>query len=321
MKLVSIVVPIYNEAPVLDIYFKTMEGILSGVAGEKGVRFEIVAVNDGSSDGTLEKLKEWQGRLDYLSVLSLSRNFGQEPAVFAGLSRAKGDAVIVMDCDLQDPPEMISLMVEKWLEGYEVVNCRRVSRKSDTWFKRDSAGLYYSILNKLSYKVKYPNNVNNFRLVSRRVTDIILAMPEKQKFYRGLVAYCGFKSCDIEIVRNRRAGGQSKYRFKEMARLAIEGITSTSVKPLGWALGWGIFFAGIGLAGALALLILYLVGIGLNYTLLGILAGLCFFSGTVLIAAGITGLYLGKAFEEIKGRPYAIEEAFYPGRERKKEGE
>lgn len=320
MKLVSIVVPMYNEAPVIDNYFRTMREVLGDASAKKGVRFEIIAVNDGSGDGTLDKLRQWQKEINCLSVLSLSRNFGQEPAVFAGLERARGDAAIVMDCDLQDPPEMILPMIEKWEKGYDVVNCRRVSRKSDTRFKRDTAGLYYAILNKLSHKVKYPHNVNNFRLVSRRMLDLILAMPEKQKFYRGLVAYCGFKSYDLEIERKQRAEGESKYNFKAMVRLAVDGIASTSTKPLSWALGFGIFFLGLGALSSIALLVLYLLGIGLNYTLFGILSGLSFFTGILLVFLGIVGIYLGKAFEEIKGRPFAIEEAFYPAKERQ-EGE
>ncbi len=318
MKLVSIVVPMYNEAPVIDIFFETMRAIIAGIEEKKDVRFEIIAVNDGSGDGTLDKLLKWQGELNCLSVLSLSRNFGQEPAVFAGLRRARGDAAIVMDCDLQDPPEMILPMIEKWEEGYDVVNCRRVSRKSDTKFKRDTAGLYYAILNKLSHKVKYPHNVNNFRLVSRRVLDVILAMPETQKFYRGLVAYCGFKSFDLEIERKKRAKGESKYNFKAMVRLAVDGIASTSTKPLSWALGFGAFFAALGVVSAAALSVLYLLGIGANYTLFGILSGLSFFGGMAFVFLGIIGIYLGKAFEEIKARPFAIEEAFYPARERDK---
>lgn len=319
MKLVSIVVPMYNEAPVIDIFFKTMRQVLAETATRAGVRFEVIAVNDGSADDTLDKLLKWQGELSYLSVLSLSRNFGQEPAVFAGLEKARGDAVIVMDCDLQDPPEMILPMVEKWQEGYDVVNCRRVSRKSDTKFKRDTAGLYYAILNKLSYKVKYPHNVNNFRLVSRRVLDVILAMPEKQKFYRGLVAYCGFKSFDLEIERKKRAKGESKYNFKAMVRLAIDGIASTSTKPLSWALGFGAFFSALGALSAAALLALYLLGIDLNYTLFGVLSGLAFFTGVTLAFMGIVGIYIGKAFEEIKARPFAIEDAFFPSRDRRQE--
>ena len=314
-KLVSIVVPMYNESEMCDIFFETVNKYLNDITtSKKHIAFEIIAVNDGSIDDTLKKLYKQNEKADNVTVLSLSRNFGQEPAVFAGLEKAKGDAIIVMDCDLQDPPELISQMVDKWEEGYNVVNARRVTRKSDTKFKRDTAGVYYNILNKLSNKVKFPHNVNNFRLISRKVLDIILAMPEKNKFYRGLVPFTGFKSAEIDIERKKRHSGTSKYNFKSMLKLAADGITATSVKPLLWAFGFGVAFIILGILGAIALIILSLYNISLNYTLTGLISAMSFFSGIILMFAGITGLYIGKCYEEIKGRPFNIIDLYIPSK-------
>lgn len=313
-KLISIVVPMYNESEMAELFFETLS---KHTAFNKQISFEYIAVNDGSSDGTLEKLLSLQKVYSNLCVVSLSRNFGQEPAVFSGLEKAKGDAVIVMDCDLQDPPELIPLMAEKWLEGYDVVNARRISRKSDTKLKRDTAGLYYNILNRLSYKVKYPHNVNNFRLVSRKVLEIILNMPEKNKFYRGLVPFAGFKSVDIDIERKKRLKGESKYNFKAMLKLALDGITSTSTKPLNFALCFGAFFTAIGFLGGTALVIMALSGIAFNEVLFGLLCGMSFFTGLNILFTGINGLYTGKCYDEVKSRPFYIVDKYIPAKSEK----
>ena len=310
MKTVTVVTPMYNESAVMDDFFAALSEADAAVRKAfPEVSLNIVCVNDGSRDDTLQKLTEQHAKTENLTVVNLSRNFGQEPAVFAGLSEAKGDAVIVMDCDLQDPPSLIPEMIDKWLEGYDVINCKRVSRVSDTTFKKNTAGLYYRILNKLSYKVKFPGNVNNFRLIDRRVLDVVLAMPETQKFYRGLVPYAGFKTCEIEFARKPRLKGESKYSLRAMSRLAIEGITATSVKPLFWALPAGLILLALGLGGGLATLILWLCGLLFNETLFGVLSGLFFVTGIILTSTGIQSIYLAKIFEEIKGKPFYIKES------------
>lgn len=312
-KLISIVVPMFNEFETIDTFFITLKKYIDIITKEKNyISFEVIAVNDGSNDDTLSKLIKQNENNDFVSIVSLSRNFGQEPAIFAGLQKAKGDAVIVMDCDLQDPPEFIPQMVQKWEEGFEIVNARRVSRKKDTKFKRDTASIFYKILNKLSYKVKYPTNVNNFRLVSRKVLDIILSMPENNKFYRGLVAFTGFKSYEIDIERKQRQSGKSKYNLKAMTNLAIDGITATTIKPLFWAFKIGLFFSIIGFLGAITLIILSILKINFNITLCGIVCALSFFSGIVLIFNGILGIYIGKSYEEIKARPFNIIDFYLP---------
>jgi dolichol-phosphate mannosyltransferase len=320
-KLISVVVPMYNETETAGLFFETAQKTIKAVCAEKQhISFEFIAVNDGSTDDTLDKLLSLQKVYGNIYIVSLSRNFGQEPAVFAGLSKAKGDAVIVMDCDLQDPPEFIGQMVDLWEKGYDVVNARRVSRASDTKIKRDTAQIYYNILNKLSHRIKYPENVNNFRLVDRRVLDIILNMPEKNKFYRGLVPFAGFKSVDIEIDRKKRVLGKSKYNFKAMLSLAINGVASTSIKPLYWASVIGAVFMLLGILGSVAALVLAAFGIRFNAIIALLFCAMSFFCGISLFFTGINGIYIGKCYEEIKGRPFYIIDKFILPEENNKNG-
>lgn len=319
MKLVSIIVPMYNESSMVDDFFSTVLSITGRIKNSSPhYDFEIIAIDDGSTDDTLDKLTAWHNKKECVGVISLSRNFGQEPAIFAGLEKSRGDAVIVMDCDMQDPPEFIEEMLKKWEEGYDVVNARRTKRKADSAFKRDTAGMYYRLLNRLSYKVKYPHNVNNFRLVSRRVLDTVLSMPEKNKFYRGLVPYAGFKSAEILIERQHRLKGESKYNLKAMTRLAVDGITATSTKPLYYPLIAGLVMSATAVLAMIALLIVYLLkdypaafwagGFGFA----SIAAIIFFCSGIILTAVGIVGVYAAKAYDELKGRPFNIVESYLP---------
>jgi dolichol-phosphate mannosyltransferase len=313
VKLISLVVPLYDEAEMADIFLTNINSTVAEIKKARNyLDFEIIAVNDGSRDATYQILKNWYRKSDNLGIVSLSRNFGQEAAVFAGLEKAKGAAVIVMDCDLQDPPEAIIKMIEKWEAGADIVNAVRVDRTVDGKFKKSSASLYYKFLNRLSGKVKYPHNVNNFRLVSRRALDVILAMPEKNKFFRGLVPYAGFKTDSVEIVRQKREKGKSKYNLKAQLKLASDGIAATTVKPLVWPLYSGALFFASGLLGGIALALLCAFGVSLNYTLWGIIAGMGFFGGIIMIYLGIIGFYVGKSFEEIKARPQSITEEYLP---------
>ena len=231
MKKISLVIPMYNESSMVELLFATLEEkLLSPLKGKYA--FEIVAVNDGSSDNTLELLKKEQENRKELVIVDLSRNWGQEPAVRAGLMNATGDCVIPMDADLQDPPEIIPTMLEKWEEGFEVVNALRVSRKVDGSFKRNSAGLFYRYINKISPKVKVPQNVNNFRLIDRRVVDEVNALSESNRVLRIEIPFVGFKVATVEIIRAKRAKGESHYPFSSMVSLARSSIVSVSVKPL-----------------------------------------------------------------------------------------
>ena len=234
MKKISIVVPMYNEEEVAPLFFDA----ISKVEEEcKNYEFEIVAVNDGSKDTTLELLLNKQKEKPNLVVVDLSRNWGHESAVRAGLLTATGDAIIPIDADLQDPPEIIPQMIEMWENGYQVVNARRGSRDKDTSFKKNTAGIYYKLLNKLSGKVKIADNVANYRLIDRQVLDEVNKLPESNRVFRIEVPYVGFKTGEVLFAREERAKGKSKYNFSAMFNLALSSVVSVSTKPLNWTIG------------------------------------------------------------------------------------
>ena len=328
---ISICAPMYNESLVVGKFFeKINETIADLEAKNPDLEFEIVVTNDGSRDDTLEQLKAQTARQKNLRVVNLSRNFGHDPAIFACVEHATGDAIIVMDADLQDPPELIGPMCEKFLEGYDVVNAKRTNRKVDRAFQRHTASLYYKLLNKLSYKVKYPENVNSFRLISRRVAKTIKTFPSNEKIFRNSVAQAGFKTCEIEFVRQARVGGKTKYNKKAMMRLALSGIADSGVKPLSFGFYISIWFGIIG--GFLTLLALSF-GIASAVTpyesapwLLEFCASPLFIIGSVfsffilftgigLSIHSISAFYLGKAYTEIKARPiYSVENVYEGGK-------
>ena len=225
-KLISIVVPMYNEHEMVDIFFERINQI---VQENNAYDFEILVVNDGSKDDTLALLKEHKKHQSNLTIVSLSRNFGHEPAVAAGLSKAKGDAVVVMDCDMQDPPEVISEMLKKFEEGYEVVNGRRASRKEDSMMKRLTAKEFYKICDKMSGKIRVPQNVGHFRLISRRVVDEVNKLTENNRVFRIQVPYVGFKTTEVLFTRAKREKGKTKYNYKSMTKLAMDAFASKTV--------------------------------------------------------------------------------------------
>lgn len=311
MKKISIVTPMYNEAPMVRLYLETVDAVLSKLTNYD---YEIICVNDGSKDGTLELLKKEQESFPKLIIVDLSRNWGQEAAVRAGLLTASGDAVIPMDADLQDPPELIPQLIEKWEEGFEVVNAKRVSRKKDTAFKRNSAGVFYRVLDKLSPKVKIPQNVNNFRLLDRVVVDTVNALPEKNRVLRIQIPFVGFKIAQIEFARQERAKGESHYPLKAMINLATSSITSLSTKPLSWSLGVVIFLGLTFFLSGTTELVLYILqkcnvyeflpSFGYwSWLVINIILLLAIILGGVLT---VISLYLAKVVEESQGRPSVI---------------
>ena len=240
MKKVSIVVPMYNEEEMAPIFFEHIEKIIQE---NPNYDFEVVAVNDGSKDKTLELLLEKQKSFKNLVVVDLSRNWGHESAVHAGLQTATGDAIIPIDADLQDPPEIIPQMIEMWEQGYQVVNAQRSSRAKDTGFKKNTAGIYYKILNSMSGKVKIPDNVANFRLIDRQVLDELLKLQETNRVFRIQVPFLGYKTGFVQFAREERVKGESKYNFSAMFNLAVESLVSVTTKPLRWSIGFSVFFA------------------------------------------------------------------------------
>ena len=311
MKKISIVTPMYNEAPMVHLFVETLEGVLSKL---QGYEYEIVCVNDGSKDNTLELLKQEQENNNHLVIVDLSRNWGQESAVRAGLLTASGDAVIPMDADLQDPPELLPEMIGKWEEGFEVVNAKRVSRKKDTAFKRNSAGIYYRILDKLSPKVKIPQNVNNFRLLDRNVVDTINQLPETNRVLRIEVPFVGFKICEVEFARQERAKGESHYPLKSMINLATSSLTSLSTKPLSWSMPISIVLFCLFVLSGITELVLFILQVChvhifmsevgyWGWLIINVLLLLGFVMGFMLT---ILSLYTAKIVEESQGRPSVI---------------
>ncbi|NQW92593.1 MAG: glycosyltransferase family 2 protein, partial [Polaromonas sp.] len=228
--MLSVIVPAYNEEEVLPIFHARLVAALANVQELAG-RWEVVYVNDGSKDGTLRLLKELQQNDPAIGVANLSRNFGKEAAMSAGLKLARGDAVILIDADLQDPPELIGDMVRVWQQGADMVNMKRSSRQGETWFKKASAAWFYEVINWLS-DVHIPENVGDFRLLSRRAVDALNQLPESNRFMKGLFAWIGYKQVVVEYDRHARAAGETKWPYFKLLNFAIEGITGFSVVPL-----------------------------------------------------------------------------------------
>lgn len=312
MKKISLVIPMYNEEEMVPLLFSTLNEKLF-VPLKDRYAFEVVAVNDGSKDKTLELLKVEQEKYSQLVIVNLSRNWGQEPAVRAGLVTASGDAVIPMDADLQDPPEIIPQMLEMWNNGYEVVNAIRVSRNKDTSFKRNSAGIFYRFLDKISPKVKIPNNVNNFRLLDRRVVDEVNAMSETNRILRVEIPFVGFKTGAVEIIRAERAKGVSHYPLKAMVSLAKNSMLSVSVKPLEYPVYIAIFLASTYMLSAVAELVLFILKLCkvIDISSLALWSWLVinvilFIAVIIVSIQALNSLYLGKAVEESAKRPSVI---------------
>lgn len=310
MKKISIIVPMYNEEEAAPYFFEAIDKVIEGIPGYD---FEIVAVNDGSKDGTLELLKKEHEKRNNLVVVNLSRNWGHECAVRAGFINCTGDCAIPMDADLQDPPEIIPEMIKMWEDGYKVVNAKRSSRKNDTSFKRNTAGLYYKILNKMGKKVKIAQNVANFRLIDRRVIDEVNALPEKNRVFRVQVPFVGFKTGEVLFVRPNRVKGETKYPLKSMINLALDSITSLTTVPLKLPITIGIVSGGLAGVSVLTELVFFILKLCNVVNLSGVtlwgwlLASLIvgFFAITMLVL-GLFGIYLGTITEEVRGRPAVI---------------
>lgn len=300
----SVIVPCYNEEDVLPIFHARLVAALAGFDGG----WEVVYVNDGSKDGTLRILKELQRSHPSTGFAALSRNFGKEAAMSAGLRLARGEAIVLIDADLQDPPELIPEMVQAWREGADVVNMKRRSRQGETWFKKASAEWFYRVINGLS-EVPIPENVGDYRLLSRRAVEALNLLPERNRFMKGLFAWIGYNQVTIEYDRHARAAGETKWPYLKLLNFAIEGITGFSVVPLRLASYAGFLTAFGAFIYALVLLVKTLtVGEsvkGFPTLILTILI----LGGLQLMAMGIIGEYLGRLFMESKNRPlYLLDE-------------
>lgn len=297
----SVVIPAFNEQEVLPISYPRLKQVMDSLG-----RYELIFVNDGSRDDTLALLKKIATEDKNVKVLSFSRNFGHQEAVSAGMAKASGDAVIIIDCDLQDPPEVIPEMVEKWKLGADIVYGKRVKRKGESAFKKLTAWIYYRVIRMLGGQY-IPPNTGDFRLIDRRVCDALNDMPEKNRFLRGMSAWAGYRSEPVEFVREERAAGQTKYTLKKMMKLAGDGAVSFSNKPLKMPLVLGMFTGFMSLLYLVVSIILASTGI---WSYLHILFSLVFIliSG-LFVSLGIFGLYLGRIYDEAKNRPiYIIDE-------------
>jgi glycosyltransferase involved in cell wall biosynthesis len=299
----------YNEAESLAAFF----GRLVPVLTSQGETFEIVCVNDGSRDATLDRLIAARQLESRIRVLNLSRNFGKEAALTCGIDYARGDAVIPIDADLQDPPELIGEMVRMWRQGFDVVLAQRIDRSADRILKRKTAEWFYRLHNMIS-KPAIPPNVGDFRLMDRRVVEALKTLPERQRFMKGLFAWVGFRQAAIPYAREMRLAGKSKFSGWRLWNLALEGITSFSTAPLRiWTyLGLAIAFAAFALGAFIVGRVLYLGRDLPGYA--SLITVVLFLGGVQLIGIGVLGEYLGRIYNETKGRPiYIVRDRFDDG--------
>lgn len=303
MKKISIVIPMYFEEEVVNKCYERIKNVVNNL---QGYEYEIIFINDGSTDKTLELLEEIAKNDNNVKVISFSRNFGHQAAVSAGLKEVTGDVVAIMDADLQDPPELIPDMIKLWEDGNEVIYGKRKKRKGESAFKLLSAKMFYNILNSLS-DVEIPKDTGDFRLVDRKVIDTINSMPEHNKFLRGLFSWVGYKQYSFEYERQKREAGKTKYPFKKMYKLALDGLIGFSSKPLKLVGGLGIFSIVVS-----AIVLIYSV---LSYVFkwnnlttgwASIMVTITFFSGIILISLWMIGEYIGRIYDESKKRPEYI---------------
>ena len=307
MKKISVVIPMYYEEEVVDICYKRVVNNLKKLSDKYS--YEIIFINDGSKDSTLEILKKIASNDDNVKIISFSRNFGHQAAVTAGIRNVTGDAIIIMDADLQDPPELFEGMIEKWEDGYEVVYGKRKTREGESIFKLLTARMFYNTLNKLS-EIEIPKDTGDFRLVDRKVIDVIATLPEHNKFLRGLFSWVGFNQYAYEYNRVNRVAGKTKYPFKKMFKLATDGILSFSAKPLKIVGAIGIFSVIVSIIILIYSIVSYMFKLNsLTPGWTSIMCTMTFIGGIILISLWMIGEYIARIYEESLGRPeYIIDE-------------
>lgn len=301
----SIVAPVYNEIGNLDELYRRIKEVMD----RTGEEWELVLVDDGSGDGSTDKIREL-GRLDArVRPVIFARNFGHQIAVTAGLDYSRGDAVVIIDADLQDPPEVILDMIEKWRQGYQVVYAVRTEREGESWFKKFTAALFYRIIYRIT-DVKIPLDTGDFRLLDRKVVDVMKGMRERYRFLRGMSVWVGFKQTGVEYKRAARFTGETKYPFRKMLKFALNAITSFSYFPLQLATYMGFVSAGLAILIIPIVIILRVTGLRGFYGQASTLIAVLFLGGVQLISLGILGEYIGRIYDEVKGRPlYIVSEA------------
>lgn len=297
----SVIIPMYNEELVIAHTYERLKKVMDGC----GDPYELVFVNDGSRDRTVEIMQEISSRDANVKLIDFSRNFGHQVAITAGMDYAQGDAVVVIDADLQDPPEIILQMIDKWKEGYEVVYAKRLKRHGETLFKKVTAKLFYRLLRSMT-SVDIPTDTGDFRLIDRKVCDVLRGLKEKNRYVRGLVSWVGFRQTMVEYVREERFAGETKYPLKKMIRFALDGITSFSHKPLKIATYVG-FFLSLSSFIYLFIVVYQKLFTSRNEPGWSSIVGInLLFNGIVLMLLGVIGEYIGRIYDEAKDRPLYI---------------
>ena len=299
-KLLSLIVPVFNEEEVLPASYARMSAAMQALTGYD---YEIIYVNDGSRDGTMKRLRAIAKEHKEVRVISFSRNFGHQLAVTAGMDNARGDALIIIDADLQDPPEVIAELVKAWENGADIAYGKRLKREGETVFKKLTAFCYYRLLNAMSaYPI--PLDTGDFRLLDKKVADVFLKMREHNRFLRGMSGWMGFDAVPVEYVRHERQAGKTKYTLKKMLRLAFDGILGFSYKPMSLALYAG---AALGVTGMLGLIALIIIAATIGCApWLWAVDGLVLINALTLAAIGGQGAYLNRIYDEVRGRPLYI---------------
>lgn len=302
--LLSVVIPMYyEEGAALECYKR-----LKKVMTDNKYNHELIFVNDGSKDKTLDILKDIASQDSNVKVISFSRNFGHQAAVSAGVQETKGDAVAIIDADLQDPPELIADMVVLWKQGYEVVYGKRKKRKGETFFKLITAKYFYKFLNAMS-DIDIPKDTGDFRLIDRKVADAFIAMPERNRFIRGMISWVGFNQIALEYVRDERFAGETKYPLKKMIKFAKDGIIAFSSKPLRIITTLGFLSVVLSFIVLVYSVIRKLLGNNVITGWASLMVAITFFAGVQMLSLGIVGEYIARIYDEIKGRPlYIIKE-------------
>ncbi len=301
----SIIAPVYNEVQSLPELHRRMREVMSGL----GEPWELILVDDGSEDGSTDRIRELAARDPHIRPVIFARNFGHQLAVTAGLDYSRGQAVVIIDADLQDPPEVIPDLIERWREGYEVVYAVRGERRGESWSKRFTAGLFYRLIHRIT-DVDIPLDTGDFRLLDRKVVDSLNHMRERHRFLRGMSSWVGFRQVGVRYTRDPRFAGETKYTYRKMLGFALNAVTSFSYFPLQLATYFGFASAAVAAAAIPVVIILRLMGnqafFGQATTLLAVL----FLGGVQLISLGILGEYIGRLYDEAKGRPlYVVREA------------
>ena len=297
----SIVAPIYNELESLDELYRRVRDVMSGLRGS----WELILVDDGSTDGSTERIRLLAKQDKHVCPVIFARNFGHQVAITAGWDYSRGDAVIIIDADLQDPPEIIPDLIAKWREGYEVVYAVRASREGESWFKKITASAFYRIVYRIT-DVKIPVDTGDFRLMDRKVVEVLKTMRERHRFPRGMSAWVGFRQVGVPYTRAARFAGVTKYPFKKMLKLALNAITGFSYFPLQLATYVGFVAAGLSILAIPVVIGMRLTGysafLGQATTLIAVL----FLGGVQLLSLGVLGEYIGRLYDEAKGRPLYI---------------